>query len=56
MKNKIKIVIADDHQIIIEGIKSLIKDAEKGLMRGESSDGETLLHVLTAKNHEEKLL
>ena len=50
MKNKIKIVIADDHQIFIEGIKSLIKDSEKVLLVGEARDGETLLHVLKAKN------
>lgn len=50
MKNKIKIVIADDHQIFIEGIKSLIKDSEKVLLVGEARDGETLLNVLKAKN------
>lgn len=50
MKNKIKIVIADDHQIFIEGIKSLIKDSEKVLLVGEARDGETLLHVLKAKS------
>ncbi len=50
MKNKIKIVIADDHQIFIEGIKSLIKDSEKVILVGEARDGETLLQVLKAKN------
>lgn len=49
MKNKIKVVIADDHQIFIEGIKSLIKDSEKVLLVGEARDGETLMQVLKTK-------
>lgn len=50
MKNKIKVVIADDHQIFIEGIKSLIKDSEKVVLVGEARDGETLLQVLKSKS------
>lgn len=46
MKNRIKVVIADDHQIFIEGIKSLLKDAETVSLVGEARDGETLLEVL----------
>ncbi|MBK9732005.1 MAG: response regulator transcription factor [Chitinophagaceae bacterium] len=49
MKNKIKVVIADDHQIFIEGIKSLVKDSEKLIMVGEARDGETLMQVLKTK-------
>jgi DNA-binding NarL/FixJ family response regulator len=48
-KNKIKVVIADDHQIFIEGIKALLKDEEKVMVAGEASDGEELLRFLTAK-------
>lgn len=50
MKNKIKVVIADDHQIFIEGIKALLKESEKVVLVGEAHDGETLMQVLKAKN------
>lgn len=50
MKNKIKVVIADDHQIFIEGIKALLKDSEKVILSGEARDGETLMQVLKTKN------
>lgn len=50
MKNKIKVVIADDHQIFIEGIKSLIRDSEKVSLVGEARDGETLMQVLKLKS------
>lgn len=49
MKNKIKVVIADDHQIFIEGIKSLIKDSDRVVLMGEATDGETLMAVLRSK-------
>jgi DNA-binding NarL/FixJ family response regulator len=49
MKNKIRIVIADDHQIFIEGIKALIKDSDKVILVGESRDGETLIQILKTK-------
>ena len=49
MKNKTKIVIADDHQIFIEGIKSLIKDSDQVALVGEATDGETLMQVLRSK-------
>lgn len=49
-KNKIKVVIADDHQIFIEGIKALIKDAESVLLVGEAVDGEQLLNLLNTKD------
>lgn len=48
-KNKIKVVIADDHQIFIEGIKALLKDDDKVVVAGEASDGEDMLKLLAAK-------
>lgn len=50
MKNKIKVVIADDHQIFIEGIRALIKDSDKVALVGEAKDGETLMLLLKTKN------
>ncbi|MBA3647829.1 MAG: response regulator transcription factor [Chitinophagales bacterium] len=49
MKQKIKIVIADDHQIFIEGIKALIKENDPVSMVGEARDGETLMQLLKIK-------
>jgi DNA-binding NarL/FixJ family response regulator len=49
-KNKIKIVIADDHQIFIEGIRALIKDSDKVTLVGEASNGEQLLSMLKTKD------
>src|SRR5580765_1711874 len=49
-KNKIKIVIADDHQIFIEGIRALIKDSDKVALVGEASNGEQLLSLLKTKD------
>ena len=49
MKSKIKVVIADDHQIFIEGIKSLIRDSEKVALVGEARDGTSLMQVLKLK-------
>ena len=49
-KNKIKIVIADDHLIFIEGIRALIKDSDKVALVGEASNGEQLLGLLKAKD------
>src|SRR5438477_10397903 len=48
-KGKIKIAIADDHQIFIEGIKALIKDADKISLVGEATDGDQLMTLLRAK-------
>jgi len=50
LKNKIKVVIADDHQIFIEGIKALLKDDEKVVVVGEASDGEDLLTLVASKD------
>ena len=50
LKTKIKVVIADDHQIFIEGIKALLKDDEKVVVVGEASDGEDLLTLVASKD------
>jgi len=49
-KNKIKVVIADDHQIFIEGIRALVKDSDKVTLVGEASNGEQLLNLLKTKD------
>jgi DNA-binding NarL/FixJ family response regulator len=48
-KQRIKIVIADDHHLFIEGLKALIKDAETVQLVGEASDGEKLMEIIQTK-------
>src|SRR6185295_7758882 len=50
MKNRIKIIIADDHQLFIEGVKALIKDSESVQLVGEADNGETLMTMLKTRN------
>ncbi len=50
MKNKIKIIIADDHHLFIEGIKALIKDSDAVQLVGEAYDGESLMQLLKTKS------
>lgn len=49
LKSKIKVVLADDHQIFIEGIKSLLRDNHQIQIVGEVSDGKELLDLLKLK-------
>ncbi|MEO5674803.1 MAG: response regulator transcription factor [Chitinophagales bacterium] len=50
IKNKIKIIICDDHQIFVEGLKALIKDSDQVTMIGEASNGEELLELAKLKD------
>lgn len=44
-KNKIRIVIADDHQLVIDGIKSMLEKEEMEVV-GEARDGQELLEKI----------
>ncbi|MBI2968936.1 MAG: response regulator transcription factor [Bacteroidetes bacterium] len=46
MKEKIRIIIADDHQLIIDGIKSLLSGADDIKITGEASNGKEALELL----------
>lgn len=50
MKDKLKIIIADDHPIFRGGLRQLIDNDEKFEVVGEASDGETALDLI--KNQE----
>ncbi len=45
----IKIVIADDHKIVLEGIISLIKSEDEIEVVGEAKNGREVLHILDEK-------
>ena len=42
----IKIFVADDHQLFIEGIKALTRDSQEVKLIGEAENGEDLLDQL----------
>ena len=45
----LKVYIADDHQLFIEGVKALLRDAENIKIEGEAENGEALLKLLESK-------
>lgn len=45
MKSKIRILIADDHTMLREGIRSLIEDQTDIVVVGEAEDGRTAVHL-----------
>lgn len=45
----ITLVIADDHQAIIDGLKLLLKNEHDILVVGEANDGEALIALVTTK-------
>lgn len=45
----ITLVIADDHQAIIDGLKLLLKNEHDILVVGEANDGEALVEIVTTK-------
>jgi len=44
--NKIKVLLADDHQIIIDGLKSLLKNSEQIDVTTEANNGREALRIL----------
>ena len=44
----IKVILTDDHKLVRDGIKALLKDEEGLKIVGEASDGEQLLELLTS--------
>lgn len=47
MSNVVRVFIADDHQIVVDGIKSLLEDTEF-FVSGEASDGQEAFEKLSA--------
>ncbi|MBE0641456.1 MAG: response regulator transcription factor, partial [Bacteroidales bacterium] len=46
MSDNIRIIIADDHQLVIDGLKSLLKDVEGISIVAEANDGVELMNQL----------
>jgi len=45
--NEIKVLLVDDHQIIIDGLKSLLKNTTDIIVAGEANDGREALRILS---------
>jgi len=45
-KNKIKIIIADDHAIVREGLKQIVAEEKDMLVRGEAENASDLMELL----------
>ncbi|WP_027879253.1 response regulator transcription factor [Mesoflavibacter zeaxanthinifaciens] len=46
----INIVIADDHEIVVEGLRSLLENEEEIVIVGEAYDGEEVIPLLASNN------
>jgi len=44
--NRIKVLLVDDHQIIIDGLKSLLKNSEEIVVAGEANNGREALRII----------
>ena len=44
--NKIKVLLTDDHQIIIDGLKSLLKNSDEIVVGAEANNGREALRIL----------
>jgi len=55
MKEKIRIHLADDHQVLIDGLTNLLNTVEEFEVAGTSLDGENIFDDVT-KNHAEILI
>lgn len=56
MKNQIKIIIADDHQLMIDGIKNALSETPEIIIIGEALNGIQLLEMLKTKQPDIVLL
>lgn len=56
MNDQIKIIIADDHQLMINGIKDTLSETPEIKIIGEALDGELLLEMLRIKQPDVILL
>ena len=46
---EVRVVLADDHPIVLAGLKALIESTEDMQLVGEASDGASALHVIMAE-------
>lgn len=55
-KNKTNIIIVDDHQLVIDGLKSMLANEKNYVIKGEALNGQQALEMITAKPEEFQLV
>ena len=55
-KNKTNILIVDDHQLVIDGLKSMLATEKKYVIKGEALNGQQALEMITSKPEEFQLV
>lgn len=48
-KSKINILIVDDHQLVIDGLKSMLANEKNYVIKGEALNGQQALEMITSK-------
>ncbi len=47
--NKVNILVVDDHQLVIDGLKSMLSSEKNYVIKGEALNGQQALEMITAK-------
>ncbi len=55
-KNKTNILVVDDHQLVIDGLKSMLATEKNYVIKGEAINGQQALELITAKPNEYQLV
>ena len=55
-KNKTNILIVDDHQLVIDGLKSMLANEKSYIIRGEALNGQQALEMISSKPNEFQLI
>jgi DNA-binding NarL/FixJ family response regulator len=55
-KNKTNILIVDDHQLVIDGLKSMLANEKNYVIKGEALNGQQALEMITSKPEEYQLV
>jgi DNA-binding NarL/FixJ family response regulator len=55
-KNKTSILIVDDHQLVIDGLKSMLANEKNYVIKGEALNGQQALEMITANPEEFQLI
>ena len=55
-KTKINILLVDDHQLVIDGLKSMLANEKNYVIKGEALNGQQALEMITSKPNEYQLV
>lgn len=56
LKSKTNILIVDDHQLVIDGLKSMLANEKNYVIKGEALNGQQALEMITSKPEEYQLV